>query len=119
MPNYVSMRTYKLKPDADPAEFERAFAEMRPVLGLQKVFLLKGYVGVDPTLASSEFDYASIHIYASPEEAANTVKLAVDAQTCSELSAPLQRLVQFWRVAHSGALADAMVNGFTLVAETP
>ena len=119
MSSYVSLRTYTLKREADPAEFERAFAEVKPVLGLQKVLLLKGYAGDDPTLAGSEFDYASIHIYASPEEAAYTVKLAVEAQTRPELSEPLLRLVKFWRVAHSGELADALVNGFTLVAETP
>ena len=117
--SYVSVRFYKLRPGTDPTEFERAFRELRPAVGLQKVFLLKGYRGDDVNLATSEHDYASVHIYATLEDAAKTVRLAEALQPDEELPEPLAKLVQFWRAAHSPEVSETSVNGFTLVSEVP
>ncbi len=117
--SYVSVRFYKLRPGTDPTEFERAFRELRPAVGLEKDFLLKEYRGDDLNLATSEHDYASLHIYATLENAAKTVRLAEALQRDDELPKPLAKLVQFWRAAHSAEVSGTSVNGFTLVSEVP
>ncbi len=119
MKSYVSVRFYKLRPGTDPTEFERAFRDLRPAVGLQRVFLLKGYSGDDANLAISKHDYASVHIYATLEDAAKTVRLAESLQPSDELPEPLAKLVQFWRAAHSDEVSETSVNGFTLVSEVP
>ena len=119
MPAYVAIRFYKLGPDTDPADFERTFADVQPTLGLQRLFLLKRHAPSALELATSEYDYASIHFYTSPEEVARTRSRMADAQLEDELPAALQKLVAFWRAAHTDEAADSVVNGFTLVSETP
>ena len=70
-------------------------------------------------LAISEHDYASLHIYATLEDAAKTVRLAEALQLDDELPEPLAKLVQFWRAGHSAEISETSVNGFTLVSEVP
>ena len=119
MPNYVAIRFYKLRPDTDPADFERTFTEVQPALGLQRLILLRGYGANALKLATSEYDYASIHFYASPEEVARTRDEMAEVDPQDELPDALQKLVTFWRVAHTDQAAQSIVNGFTLVSEMP
>ncbi len=119
MPPYVSIRFYKLRADADVQAFEQAFRAVRPTLGIERVLLLRGFQADEFDLAPSGYDYGSIHVYASLEEAVKTVQIAGGLLEQDEIPDALRPFVEFWRTAHAGPIAEGVVNGFTLVSESP
>lgn len=119
MPQYVGIRFYKLHANADTAAFEQAFHDVQPKLGVERIMLLRGLPSNDVDLAPSDFDYGSIHIYASLEEATNTVRLATAMLDEPEIPEALRPFIHFWRTVHSGPIAESQVNGFTLVSNSP
>lgn len=119
MAQYVSIRFYKLHADADAAAFEQAFHNVQPTLGVERIMLLRGLPSNNVDLAPSDFDYGSIHIYASLEEATNTVRLANAMLDEPEIPQALRPFIHFWRTVHSTPIAEGQVNGFTLISNAP
>ena len=78
MPQYVSIRFYKLREDADPAAFEQAFRDARPTWGIERIMLLRGFGAETHALAPSKFDYGSVHIYSGLDDAVKTMEM-IDA----------------------------------------
>ncbi len=119
MPQYVSIRFYKLRDDADPAAFEEAFREAPPTWGIERILLLRGFKADTHALAPSEFDYGSIHIYSDLDDAVKTVDMAGDMSDRDDIPEALRPFIRFWRTAHAGPIEHGVVNGFTLIAESP
>lgn len=119
MPQYVSIRFYKLRDDADPAAFEQAFRDVRPTWGIERIMLLRGFPAETHPLAPSEYDYGSVHVYSDLDDAVKTVEMAGDLSEQDEIPDALQPFVKFWRTAHAGPIDHGVVNGFTLVSESP
>ena len=119
MAQYVSVRFYKLTAEADPKAFEDAFHAFAPALGVERVMLLRGLSPNTLDLAPSQFDYGSIHIYASLEEASYTVKTATDLLTADEVPTELEPFLEFWRTAHAAPVEENVVNGFELLSNKP
>ena len=119
MAQYVSVRFYKLTAEADHEAFEQAFHKVQPALGVERIMLLRGLSPNTLDLATSQFDYGSIHIYASLEEASYTVKTATDLLTDDNVPAALQSFIEFWRTAHAGPVEENLVNGFELLSDKP
>ena len=119
MAQYVSVRFYKLTAEADPEAFEDAFHAFAPALGVERVMLLRGLSPNTLDLAPSQFDYGSIHIYASLEEASYTVKTATDLLTADEVPTELEPFLEFWRTAHAAPVEENVVNGFELLSNKP
>tara|TARA_B100000029_G_scaffold460698_1_gene491874 strand:- start:673 stop:1047 length:375 start_codon:yes stop_codon:yes gene_type:complete len=119
MAQYVSVRFYKLTAEADHKAFEQAFHSFAPALGVERVMLLRGLSPNMLGLAPSQFDYGSIHIYASLEEASYTVKTATDLLTADEVPTALKPFLEFWRTVHAAPLEENVVNGFELLSDKP
>ena len=106
--------------DRQPVEDRGGLAhEQRAALGVERVMLLRGLSPNTLDLAPSQFDYGSIHIYASLEEASYTVKTATDLLTADEVPAALKPFLEFWRTAHAAPVEENVVNGFELLSNKP
>ena len=119
MPQYVSIRYYKLRDDADPTAFEQAFRDARPTWGIERIMLLRGFKADTHALAPSEYDYGSVHVYSDLDDAVKTVGMAGELSEQDEIPDALQPFVRFWRTAHAGPIDEGVVNGFTLISESP
>ena len=119
MPQYVSIRFYKLRDDADPAAFEQAFRDARPTWGIERIMLLRGFKADTHALAPSEYDYGSVHVYSDLDDAVKTVTMAGDMAAGDDIPEALRPFIQFWRTAHAGPIDHGVVNGFTLISESP
>ena len=97
MPQYVSIRFYKLRDDADPAAFEEAFREAPPTWGIERIMLLRGFKADTHPLAPSEYDYGSVHVYSDLDDAVKTVEMAGDLAEQDEIPDALQPFVRFWQ----------------------
>lgn len=122
MPNFVAIRTYNLKPDADQAAFEKAFENIKPALGLQKVVLLRGYQG--DRVSKGAADYVSLHIFESDEACTAFFRPAFGSANMTELLSrypeELRPFLQIVAEAHlvMGDIAESTVHGYTPVHDT-
>lgn len=119
MPQYVSIRFYKLRADADPADFEQAFQVARPTWGIERIMLLRGFKAETHALAPSDYDYGSVHVYSGLDDAVKTVEMAGDLAAQDDIPEALRPFIEFWRTAHAGPIDHGVVNGFTLISESP
>ena len=118
MSAYVAIRTYKLKPGTDRAAFEKAFEDVEPSDGLQKVILLNGYQGDQPHVAKGEVDYVSLHVYDSDEACTEFFQRAYeapeDADHASLYPEALQPFLRTVFKAHLGETAESSCHGYTV-----
>jgi len=122
MSNYIAIRTYKLKPDIDRTDFEKAFENIKSTLDLQKVVLLKGYQG-DINVSRGDVDYVSLHIFESVEACIEFWEPAFAAMNegknesdiLSHYPEELRPFLQIVGKAHYGEIAESTIHGYTVV----
>ena len=103
----------------NPAAFEQAFRDARPTWGIERIMLLRGFGAETHALAPSEYDYGSVHVSFRLGRCGQDRSDGGRHGGAGRYSRRLASIHPVLAHRHAGPIANGVVNGFTLISESP